>query len=73
MKSTFTIDFADLTGNGIEPIIRVYIGDDGVEDKLLRTLFQSTDKLEVNYIQPDRPTNGLEERVNSYLTLSKAK
>lgn len=73
MKSTFTIDFADLTGNGIEPIIRVYIGDDGVEDKLLSTLFQSTDKLEVNYVQPDRPTNNLEERPNSYLTLSKAK
>lgn len=71
MKSTFTIDFADLTGNGIEPIIRVYIGDDGVEDKLLKTLFQSTDKLEVNYYTPEKQE--YEERPNSYLILSKSK
>ena len=71
MKSTFTIDFADLTGNGIEPIIRVYIGDDGVEDKLLKTLFQSTDKLEVNYYTPEKQE--YEEWPNSYLILSKSK
>lgn len=70
MKSTFIVDFADLTGNGIEPIIRIYIGNDNTDDKLLRALFQSTDKLNVKYDTPEK-TSG-EELPNSYIVLSKS-
>ena len=52
MKSSFKIDFADLTGEGFEPIIKVVIGDEDMEDKLLKTLFQSTDNLNINYCDP---------------------
>ena len=48
MKSSFKIDFANLTGEGFEPIIKVVIGDEDMEDKLLKTLFQSTDNLNIN-------------------------
>jgi hypothetical protein len=69
MPSSFTIDFADLSGKGIEPIIRVHIGNGSVEDKLLRTLFQSTDNLKITYYTPDQAMK--EEEPNRYLILSK--
>ena len=50
MKSSFKIDFADLTGNGIEPIVEVTLGDKSVEDKLLKTLVQSCEgNLKITY------------------------
>lgn len=42
MKSSIRIDFADLFGKGIEPVIRVnIICSDDPRDSLLKTLFQS--------------------------------
>jgi hypothetical protein len=67
MKSTFIIDFADLTGNGIEPIIRIQIGDGGVEDKLLKMLLQSTDVLHICY-----ENSGASETINRDVMLSKS-
>lgn len=68
MKSSFEIDFADLTGNGIEPIIRIEIGDETMEDKLLKTLFQSTDKLHIFYNNKDEEGY----KINSNIILSKS-
>lgn len=68
MKSSFKIDFADLTGEGIEPIIRVVIGDEDMEDKLLKQLFQSTDNLNVNYVESPN-----ENGINNNLILSKSR
>ena len=48
MKSSFKIDFANLTGEGFEPIIKVVIGDEDMEDKLLKTLFMI---MQINFLR----------------------
>ena len=52
MKSSLKIDFADLTGEGIEPIIvATVIDSDDPRDKLVKTFFQSLHNglIEVEY------------------------
>lgn len=71
MKSSFKIDFADLTGEGIEPIIRIEIGDETTDDKLLKWLFQSTDQLNVHYLNDPNEKN--QNMVNKNLILSKSR
>lgn len=62
MKSRIKIDFADPSGKGIEPVIRVDINDsDDPRDGLLRTLFQSVsngDKLQFRYSGDSKDTEG---------------
>lgn len=61
MKSRIKIDFADPSGKGIEPVIRVDINDsDDTRDKLFRTLFQSVatgNKLQFHYCNDDTGEN----------------
>lgn len=64
MKSSLKIDFADLTGEGIEPIIVAnVIESDDPRDKLIQTFFQSLGGglIEVEYInqEPTMTFDGL--------------
>lgn len=77
MQSTIRIDFADLGfGRGLEPIIRVKaITTDDPRDQLIKTLFQSTEFLEVQFTENTEKKNaetGLSE-TDSRIILHKPK